>query len=161
MGNQIIKWLNDKEIGVMTLYVNEPDHSGHKFGPHSVEVQEAVQKVDHLLGYILQEVRKKTEFYDDLNIVLTSDHGMAQLDNEEKVILLDKYINIDDLTCSNHYVDYYTGGHIWCKTGYDNCEVIYKKLKGVHEKMQVYYKHEIPERFHYSNHYRIPDILIT
>ena len=34
------------------LYFNEPDHSGHKYGPESSEVDNAVIEMDKLLGII-------------------------------------------------------------------------------------------------------------
>ena len=34
----------------MTLYFNEPDHTGHGYGPDSKEVSDQVQRMDGVLG---------------------------------------------------------------------------------------------------------------
>ena len=166
--DRVISWLRNKDYGFISAYVNEPDHSGHQFGPDSPEVAEAIKRCDDFLGFILQEVHKQKTFYEDLTIILTSDHGMTQLD-EEKVVFLQEYL--DPKILGEHYIDYYTGGHVWCdqtknENDISNCDKIYEQLKNV-ENLHVWRKGYseaeggIPEKFHYTNNYRIPPIVLN
>jgi predicted AlkP superfamily pyrophosphatase or phosphodiesterase len=51
----VLGWLMLEEPPTfITLYFDEPDSSGHSFGPDSPEVVTAVQRVDAMLGRLLQ-----------------------------------------------------------------------------------------------------------
>lgn len=43
-----------------TIYFEEPDHTGHLFGPDSKQVLSAVQKADNITGYLLRRLESKT-----------------------------------------------------------------------------------------------------
>ncbi|KAF6113625.1 ectonucleotide pyrophosphatase/phosphodiesterase 3 [Phyllostomus discolor] len=60
-----------------TLYVEQPDSSGHKFGPVSAQVIQALQSVDNAFG-MLMEGLKQRNLDNCVNIILLADHGMAQ-----------------------------------------------------------------------------------
>jgi len=162
--DQTLKWLRDINIGFMALYVNEPDSSGHKHGPKSEEVRQAILKVDDLLGYILLEVLNNPTKYKDLNIIVTSDHGMTEL-SKNKNILLEKYFSKEEMEIFEpQYVDITTGAYVWCDESTAmkyNCDYFYKKIKNLKiENLIIYKKHEIPKKLHYSDNYRIPPIYI-
>ena len=40
----------------VALYFDSPDHEGHVYGPESVEVPQAIERVDSDIGYLLQYV---------------------------------------------------------------------------------------------------------
>lgn len=40
----------------VALYFDSPDHEGHVYGPESVEVTQAIERVDSDIGYLLQYV---------------------------------------------------------------------------------------------------------
>ena len=174
--DQVIKWLRDDDISLIALYSHEPDRQGHKHGPNSNEVREAILKVDDLLGFLLQEVHSNPSDYDDLNIVLTSDHGMTELYHDKQVVLAD-YLTEDVVAYldeSDHFVDYQSGAHIWCEDeekekeeetpSKNNCDQIYSTLNPIFNDLgfiKIYKKSEIPEKFHYKNSPRIPPLLIS
>lgn len=62
---------------LVMAYFNEPDHSGHSYGPASKEVKAAVESLDRLLGMLYNDLRS-LPYGDDINFIVTSDHGMAQ-----------------------------------------------------------------------------------
>ena len=48
---------NDNNIpGLITLYFNEPDHSGHVFGPNHINTQLQIELADSILGYLLNSI---------------------------------------------------------------------------------------------------------
>lgn len=98
----LIKWFKDEyPINLGLLYFDEPDHTGHKFGPDSKEVLSKILELDELLGYILDELEVHN-LIDSTNIILTSDHGMASLPNDtEHMIDLNTYIDFSTYTVTS------------------------------------------------------------
>lgn len=43
----------------LAAYFNEPDHTGHKFGPDSPEVADVIRRMDNVTGYLLQSLRSR------------------------------------------------------------------------------------------------------
>lgn len=62
---------------LIMAYFNEPDHSGHSFGPASKETRRAVETLDALLEMLYNSLRS-LPYGEDINFIVTSDHGMAQ-----------------------------------------------------------------------------------
>lgn len=91
----IIEWFTRKinPINLGLLYFDEPDESGHEFGPDSEEIQKEIilGKMENITGYLLQ---KFTEYglLDNVNIILTADHGMAQTPHNQTVNI-DLHVN--------------------------------------------------------------------
>ena len=93
--NQVIKWLElplSERPRLVCLYFNEPDHAGHVFGVNSKEVDDKIKESDYILGYLLRSL-SKLDIYENIDIVVVSDHGMVDVSKE-------KTINIDDYNIS-------------------------------------------------------------
>lgn len=68
--DKIIELVSIKEPPTFcTIYFEEPDHSGHSYGPDSKEVITAIRKADNITGYLLERLRTK-EMLDKVNIIL-------------------------------------------------------------------------------------------
>ena len=90
--NQVIDWLKlpiNERPKLICLYFNEPDHAGHVYGANSKEVDEQIKESDNILGYLMDSL-KKLNIYDNINIVIVSDHGMVNV-SENKVINIDDF----------------------------------------------------------------------
>ena len=151
----VVSWLDpagEVDADFSTLYFSHVDSRGHSYGPNSPEVDEAVVNADSLLGYLLDEIEAKG-FSDRLNILLTSDHGMAEL-SEDKVIFLDDMINLDDV----EVVDWSPVAMLRPEEG--KIEKVYNALKEGEENYTVYYRDELPREYRFSNHERIPEIIM-
>ena len=95
--DSVMKWINnenDNMPGLITLYFNEPDHSGHVFGPNHINTQLQVELADSILGYLLNSIND-LKIKDRVNIIVVSDHGMVEV-SEEKLIKVDDYIDSED-----------------------------------------------------------------
>lgn len=91
---KLINWFSGPDaINFGVLYWEEPDESGHNFGPESSLMDVVIKDIDNKLG-ILREELKTAGLYDKLNLIVTSDHGMTQL-SDNKVIELDVYVSRD------------------------------------------------------------------
>ena len=161
--DKVLNWLRNEDISFSSLYVSEPDHSGHIYGPASEEVREAVERVNELVGYVLQEIQKHPEEYADLNVVVTSDHGMTGL-SDDKVIYLKNCLPPSYFEEENqkYVLNYQSGAHIWCdKIKQSSCDEALEKLKSCADpNLIIYTKETIPDDYHYKNHYRIPPIVL-
>ena len=47
----------DDPPSFLAAYFNEPDHSGHKFGPNSPEIKTVIRRMDNVTGYLLENLR--------------------------------------------------------------------------------------------------------
>ena len=92
----IIGWFTaENPINLGLLYFNEPDHTGHIYGPDSKEVIQKIEELDAEVDHLLKRL-KEVNLLDKINIIITSDHGMTSLINDtEHEIDLNKYIDIE------------------------------------------------------------------
>ena len=61
----------------IALYSDDPDETGHTYGPESSDVTLMLSEVDVGLS-LLTTGLKKRKILDCVNIIVVSDHGMAQ-----------------------------------------------------------------------------------
>ncbi len=153
--DSVITWLDpagEVRADFSTLYFSKVDSYGHRYGPHSTEVEEVVMEADDWMGYLLGQM-EETGLTDKLNLIIVSDHGMAEL-SEDRIIFLDELINLDDVDM----IDWTPVAMIRPDEG--KTDEIYRALSQTERNFKVYLKEELPERFHFSNHYRIPEIIM-
>ncbi|KAJ8355512.1 hypothetical protein SKAU_G00183060 [Synaphobranchus kaupii] len=150
----LVGWFSqDPPASLGLLYWEEPDASGHALGPDSPRMEAVIADVDAKLGFLRQELRR-AGLYDRLNLVVTSDHGMAQM-SPERVVELDEYLSRDAYT----WIDKSPVVGILPKEG--KLEEVYSSLANAHPSLRVYKKEDIPERFHYQHNDRIMPIIIA
>lgn len=101
----LVKWFqsdksNIRPINLGILYFPDPDETAHEFGPDKIdgtitdEVQQKIFQLDASLGYLKKKLNE-SNLWDEMNIIITADHGHTNLLSLEKgQINLDKY-NID------------------------------------------------------------------
>jgi len=137
----------------MTLYFSDADTWGHQYGPDGTEMNSIIQELDGYIG-MLTEGLDAREVLDDVNIIITSDHGMAGL-SRDRVIFLDNYIDV--YSDSIRIIEWSPVGMVLPVESW--VDSIYNSLIGVHPNMAVYRKEDIPERLHFNSHRRIPPII--
>lgn len=153
--DSIVSWLQVTDItepDFLTLYFSKVDSYGHRYGTDSDSVRVAVEEMDAHLGYLVEELKRVGE-WGNVNILITSDHGMANV-SEERVILLDDLINPDDV----EVIDWTPVAMIQPAGG--KTQQIYEALKAEEENYTVYLKDEIPDEYHIKNHPRVPGIMM-
>lgn len=138
---------------LVLLYFHEPDGVGHHYGPEGEETLAMIRELDTLLGTLMEGL-EDLDIYDQLNIIIVSDHGMVAT-SPERTIKLTDYVSLKGITQENTgtFSSLYGGSPKQLKK-------VYKKLSKV-PHLQVYWKEEIPERWHYRNHYRVKDLLVV
>uniref|UniRef100_A0A914WG45 Extracellular Endonuclease subunit A domain-containing protein n=1 Tax=Plectus sambesii TaxID=2011161 RepID=A0A914WG45_9BILA len=91
--DQIVQWLllpSDKKPAYLGLYFDQPDTNGHRFGPDSIQVNDALLQVDSMVNLLLQELNNN-QLMHCLNIIIVSDHGMQTLNHQ--IIALNQYFD--------------------------------------------------------------------
>ncbi|NXL94323.1 ENPP4 triphosphatase, partial [Alectura lathami] len=152
---KIVTWLNssDPVVNFGTLYWEEPDASGHKYGPNDTEnMRRVLQQVDNHVGFLTSKL-KASGLWDAVNIIITSDHGMAQC-SPKKLIILDSCIDRSDYAL----IDRTPVAAVLPK---NNKTYVYNLLKKCDSHMKVYLKEDIPDRFHYRHNKRIQPIILV
>ena len=98
----VVGWFSDKTnpINLGLLYFDEPDHVSHVYGAGSTEVITMINKLNDVLGHLFQRL-KEEGLYEDMNIVITADHG---------------FVNVTDIVVLSDYgleegTDYTTGSY--------------------------------------------------
>jgi len=163
--DQILEWLALPEAErprLLTIYFSDVDSAGHRYGPETPEVGNAVKKVDDSLADLRAGI-EKLGLTERVNLVVVSDHGMTKID-PEFMVYLDDYVSLENLfippfdSKSGPHSDPFV--HIFVKDG-ANIDDVYNKLKGAHKGMQVYKREDIPANWHLSNEDRTGDIFVV
>ncbi|MCB0664847.1 MAG: alkaline phosphatase family protein [Saprospiraceae bacterium] len=151
---QVLDWLKMPENlrpKLITLYFESPDLEGHRFGPFSPETEKAVERMDAMMGELMRKI-EASDMKGQVNIVITSDHGMAQL-SPDSVIFIDDYIDLQDVML----VQTSPKADIIPAPGKDS--MVYFQLKDAHPHLSVFRKGDEPDRWHYRKHRRITPLI--
>ena len=148
--DQVLAWLRlppaDRPHFV-TLYYNEPDHSGHEYGPDAPETKAAALKVDKLVGR-LKEGLDATGL--PIDLVVVSDHGMAKVQGDW--ITLDKFADLTGFETA--------GSLLYPKTDEDAARA-YNQLKKASSQFIVYRRKDFPAQLNYRDNPRTGDPIIV
>ena len=147
--NSVLDWLRrpaDIRPEFLTLYFDTVDSAGHDGGPDSEEVNEALRDVD---AHIAMLVEGLEEFGQPANLVIVSDHGMAAT-SSERVIALDEVVD------SSLYRLIEAGAYATFEPVEGKTSEFREAILAEHDHMTCWTKHDIPARFQYGTHDRIP-----
>ncbi len=153
--DSVISWLNNPEDArpqLITFYFQEPDATGHRYGPDSKQIDSLVTELDALVGYLVEEL-EKLPFYDQINLIITSDHGMGETSS-------DRFVNLSQYIDKQHIEGIYGSSPVFHVdiVDHQSDSVVQSLEKADH--VSVWRKNEIPERLNYGNNPRIADLVI-
>jgi predicted AlkP superfamily pyrophosphatase or phosphodiesterase len=151
--DQVLAWLDlpaAQRPVFLSLYFEDTDTAGHDHGPDSPEVRDAIVRDDGYIGALMDGLARRG-IADRVNVVVVSDHGMAPVDNAH-VIVADDYITPDDALISNINPDL----SLFPKPGKE--ESVYGALVHANPHLKVYRRADIPERWHYRDNPRTPQV---
>ncbi|MBX7457299.1 ectonucleotide pyrophosphatase/phosphodiesterase [Qipengyuania sp. 1NDH17] len=147
--NSVLDWLRrpaDIRPEFLTLYFDTVDSAGHDGGPESEEVNEALRDVD---AHIAMLVEGLEEFGQPANLVIVSDHGMAAT-SSERVIALDEVVD------SSLYRLIEAGAYATFEPAEGKSREFREAILAKHDHMTCWAKQDIPARYEYGTHDRIP-----
>ncbi|XP_045400328.1 ectonucleotide pyrophosphatase/phosphodiesterase family member 3 isoform X2 [Lemur catta] len=143
-----------------TMYLEEPDSSGHESGPVSATVIKALQLVDDAVG-MLMEGLKQRNLHNCANIILLADHGMDQTYCAKMEYMTDYFPKI------NFYM--YEGPAPRIRTrntphdffSFDSEEIVRNlSCQKPDQHFKPYLSPDLPKRLHYANNVRIDKVIL-
>ena len=82
------------------MYFDLTDGIGHRYGPDSPEINNAISSLDSTLGKLLTGL-SEIQMRDSVNIILLSDHGMTNV-SSDKIINIEELLQGYDFISSNY-----------------------------------------------------------
>lgn len=133
----------------LTMYWPHVDSAGHSRGPDSVQVKEAVERIDGALGQLQRLLDARGVA--NLNVIVVSDHGMSHIVPERR-IFLDDYLDLDTVEIWDSLPN------IAIAPRTRSVEDVYARLAGKHPHLKVYRQGDYPARLQFGAHPRVPPI---
>lgn len=136
---------------LIMAYMEQPDASGHDFGPQSREVRAAVGLVDSLLRVLYQGMQALPHAA-DINLIVVSDHGMQWVPETHAInirpLLRPEWVRMAD-------------GNLPCQIyAAEGCQdSIYEALRTL-DHVKVWRRQDIPAYLHYGTCPRVGDVVV-
>ena len=152
----VLEWLRlppEQRPQFITLYFDVVDTTGHTDGPASPEAREALLEVDLALGQLIAGIRE-LGLEDQVNFVVTSDHGMTRTSTQRRVVL-DDYVDLTTVRID------FDGAYAGLRPLTGTADELYAKFSGDHPGFKAYRREEMPAALHYRDHLRIPPVVLV
>ena len=133
-------------------YFDEPDHTGHVYGPISTETKEMVEHMDSLMHGLYLRL-KALPYGDRINFIVLSDHGMEEISPERFVSW---HNEIPEGWAEN--VKGTSPTSIFVKEGY--VDSLYNRLSKI-EHLSVWKHGEVPGELNYGTSERLGDLIVA
>lgn len=149
--DQVLAWMDRPPAArpaFVTLYFDEVDTIGHHDGPESPELNAAVSRVDAAIGKLARGLATRGV---TANLVITADHGMAP-------VSVQRVIYLDDLLPAEAGRSLALGAFMTYRPAPGREAQVEAALLKPHPHMACWRKGEIPARYHYGTHRRVPPI---
>lgn len=151
--DQVLAWLDappESRPRFITLYLEGVDTAGHSDGPDSPAVNDELRKADDALASLCAGLKVRG-MLDSADLVIVSDHGMAEL-SEHRVIYLDDYADPDDYDVESW------GAFTMIRPKPGREDAVVTALAGAHPHMQCWRKQDFPARFVFGTHPRVAPV---
>ena len=148
---QVLGWLDlppDQRPDFLTLYFDQVDHEAHLHGPQSEQAQAAVRRIDAALADLVDGLQRRG-LWERINLVVVSDHGMTDTPADQ-VIVLDRILPEGSFELVNRGA---VAG-IEPRPGME--ATLAAALSRPIQHAQCWPKAQVPERFRFGSHPRIP-----
>jgi ectonucleotide pyrophosphatase/phosphodiesterase family member 5 len=151
---KLLTWLDrseDNRSDFATLYFSEVDSYGHRFGPSAPEVGGAVSRVDYALRHFIEGL-ERLGIRDTTDLIVVSDHGMAEVDRSQAIDLEALLRGLDTVALQ------WSGPVAGFAIAPSERETALNRLAN-ERHMTCWPKSEIPERLHLGSHRRVPEVV--
>lgn len=152
--DRVLSWLSEPVATrprLATLYFEHPDGAAHAHGPGSQELREAVRAVDAQIGRLVDGIQD-AGLSDSVDLVIVSDHGMAPVPRHQ-LVAFEEMVDPE-------LVEPVSFGQ---SVGFNLVEgreaEAEDALVGDHGRYACWRKQDLPERWHYGSHARVPAIV--
>lgn len=137
---------------LVMLYFDEPDHDGHFSNPYSPQTRATVERMDSIMSDLYHMI-KRLPIGDRINLIITSDHGMAPT-SPKRLVKISDYIKPEWV----EYYDYSLPTMIEAKPGC--ADSILAVLSDV-PHIRAWRKGEVPEYLQFGTNPNCLDIIVN
>ena len=148
---QVLAWLRlppEQRPHFITLYFSDTDTAGHRFGPDSPQVADAVHELDDQIGKLVAGIKALNLRID---LIVLADHGMANVKGAP--IVLDQY------GLKTGLFEQIVNDRLYPKSE-AAAEEAYEELRGKSDKFLVYRRAQVPSELHYDSNVREGDPVV-
>lgn len=152
--DRVLGWLDEDASTrprLITLYFETVDEASHDHGPDSPQAREALAKVDAYVGRLVDGLRARGQL-EAVNLVIVSDHGMAPVPPTQ-VVAVEDLVDVGDVEVIT------TGQSLGFEPKAGRTAAAEARLLGRHAHHECWRKAELPARWHYGMHPRVPAIV--
>ncbi|GAA4876567.1 ectonucleotide pyrophosphatase/phosphodiesterase [Ferrimonas pelagia] len=160
--DQVVEWFSmpeDERPQVVNLYFHEVDSAGHRFGPDAPETRDALHKVDAALGQLMARLDALPH---DINVIITSDHGMANVEQDPRYNTDDVLRDHPELkekfmmrgTAAVNHIHKMDGA---TEADLDQIVALFNATEGV----EAYKRADVPLRLRFKGHNAVGDAIIV
>ena len=152
--DQVLSWLDlppAQRPRLVTLYMEQYDVAAHASGMHSPQAMQALATIDAGLAQLRAGLHKRG-LDDTVNLIVLSDHGMADVRG-------DNIRYLDDLVPADAMRVEYAGQVIGLAARAGHEAEVERALVRRHDHFQCWRKGETPPAWHFGHNPRIPPIV--
>lgn len=152
--DRVLSWLSEPDgtrPRLATLYFEHPDGAAHAHGPGSPELRAAMRTVDAQIGRLVQGI-DDAGLSGSVDLVIVSDHGMAAVP-EDQVVAFEEMVDpalVEPVSF---------GQSVGFNPAPGREAEAEAALLGEHEQYACWRKQELPARWQYGSHARVPAIV--
>lgn len=153
---KVLEWLDlgkRKRPQIITLYFEYPNDVSHVYGPEAPETYASIRYVDARIGDLVAGIKKR-RLTKRVNLVIVSDHGMAEV-SPDRVVFLDDHVELEE---GELFED---GALLQIYPHAGRQDLIFEALHEASPHLSIFLREEIPERYHLRESSRTPPILGT
>lgn len=145
----------DNPLNFVAWYIAEPDHVLHSNGFYNGELLKTLHELDLLFEYVIKCVESEPSLADRLNIILTADHGHAQIHGWDSIFCLSEHVDMKSMIYGDNML-YITDPDLRNRTYY----LLKEAIATGGYNVDLFLKKDFPTRYGYANNERVGDIII-
>ncbi|KAI9183308.1 hypothetical protein H9P43_004225 [Blastocladiella emersonii ATCC 22665] len=149
---------------LLAMYIPDVDQAGHAAGPDSAEVNDALARVDSALGDLFALLRA-AGMWDSTNVVVVSDHGMAEAADPSSTAEADRH-RLSLRRALGKFHDVVVVRDRWPivmidPVRMDDAPAILAQLQASPVNYTAYARDDLPDDLHFGRNARIPPIVVV
>jgi alkaline phosphatase D len=149
---QVLAWLRlppEQRPHMITLYFSDTDTAGHRFGPDSPQVADAVHELDSEIGKLMDGLK---EIKLPVDLIVLADHGMVKVDGAP--------IHLEQYGLNAASFAPIVGLELYPKSDED-AQKAYEAMRGKNDKYAVYRRAQVPAYLHFDSNPREGDPVVV
>jgi alkaline phosphatase D len=150
--DQVLAWLHlppEQRPHMITLYFSDADTAGHRYGPDSPQVADAVHELDGEIGKLMDGIKESKL---PVDLIVLADHGMVKVDGPP--------IRLDQYGLSFSWFAQIVDSSLYPKSD-DDAQKAYEALRGKSDKFLVYRRTQVPAYLHFDSNSREGDPVVV